>query len=66
MLWLSELIMQNREIEHFSELQKLVRQKAAEGELQMNMDVKPPYPDTPQNWENSLEAAFSMIPGFGD
>jgi hypothetical protein len=23
------------------------------------MDVKPPFPDTPQDWEDRLEAAFS-------
>jgi len=23
------------------------------------MDLKPPYPDTPNNWEMILEAAFS-------
>jgi hypothetical protein len=23
------------------------------------MDVKPPFPDTPDNWEDRLEAAFS-------
>jgi len=23
------------------------------------MDVKPPFPDTPQDWEDKLEAVFS-------
>jgi hypothetical protein len=23
--------------------------------------VKPPYPDTPENWEDRLEAAFSGL-----
>jgi hypothetical protein len=29
------------------------------GELFFRMDVKPPYPDTPEDWEDRLEAAFS-------
>jgi hypothetical protein len=23
------------------------------------MDVKPPYPDTPDNWEDQVESAFT-------
>jgi hypothetical protein len=23
------------------------------------IDVKPPYPDTPENWEDRLEASFT-------
>ncbi len=65
-IWLSELLMQNRQIETFKGLQQLIRQKAQEGAMQLQMDVKPPFEDTPDNWEMQLENAFNLIPGFGD
>ena len=58
MLWISELILQNQP-SSFEELITLVRQKAREGDRFLRMDVKPPYPDTPRNWEDRLEATFT-------
>ena len=58
MLWISELILQNQP-SSFEELITLVRQKAREGDRFLRMDVKPPYPDTPRNWEDRLEAIFT-------
>ncbi len=58
MLWISELILQNQP-SSFEELITLVRQKAREGDRFLRMDVKPPYPDTPGNWEDRLEATFT-------
>ena len=58
MLWISELILQNQP-STFAELASLVRQRAREGDRFLRMDVKPPYPDTPDNWEDRLEAAFT-------
>ena len=37
----------------------LIEQKAQEGEIFIKMDLKPPYPDTPDNWEDKIESAFS-------
>ena len=34
-------------------------ERAAAGELFFQMDVKPPFPDTPGDWEDRLEAAFT-------
>ena len=59
MLWLSELMLQNMEMESFDELAEAVKLKAREGEIFFRIDVKPPYRDTPENWEDKLEAAFS-------
>ena len=59
MLWLSELMLQNMEMESFDELAEAVKLKAREGERFFRIDVKPPYRDTPENWEDKLEAAFS-------
>jgi len=58
MLYLSEILMEHHELNSFEELVKLVEQKA-QGARFFRMDVRPPFPDTPENWEDRLEAAFS-------
>jgi len=47
-------------------LVSLVRQKARAGDRFLRMDVKPPYPDTPENWEDRLEAVFTSTVDVGD
>ena len=59
MLWLSEVLLQNHDIESFELLLDVVRERARAGEMFFRMDVRPPYPDTPEDWEDRLEAAFS-------
>jgi hypothetical protein len=59
MLWLSEVMLQNHDLQSFEELLAVIRQKARDGERFFRMDVKPPYSDTPEDWEDRLEAAFS-------
>ena len=59
MLWLSEVIMQGHDMESFDDLVAELKKRAREGELFFRMDVKPPFPDTPQDWEDRLEAAFT-------
>lgn len=59
MLWLSEIMIQNYDLDTFEELLKIVGQKAKAGEMHFRMDVKPPFRDTPEDWEDRLEAAFS-------
>ena len=61
MLWLSEILIQHHELETFEALIGVVQEKARSGELFFQMDVKPPYPDTPGNWEDRLESAFTAI-----
>lgn len=58
MLYLSEILIEHHELNSFEELVKLIEQKA-QGERFFRMDVRPPFPDTPDNWEDRLEAAFS-------
>lgn len=58
MLYLSEVLIQNPQVQNFDELVDIVRQRA-KGEMFFRIDVKPPYPDTPENWEDRLEAAFT-------
>lgn len=59
MLWLSEVLIQNYDLESFDELKQLIGDRAKNGEMFFRMDVRPPFPDTPEDWENRLEAAFS-------
>lgn len=60
MLHVSDLLLEYRDIETFEELVDVVKQRA-KNERFFRMDLKPPYPDTPQNWEMVLEAAFSGV-----
>ena len=57
-LLISELILQNQP-STFAELTDLVRERARAGDRFLRMDIKPPYPDTPENWEFRLEGAFT-------
>lgn len=59
MLMLSEILIEHKEIESFEELVPVIQEHAKRGEMFFRMDVKPPFPDTPDNWEDQLEAAFS-------
>lgn len=59
MLWLSELLMQNQDLESFQELLELVSDRARSGERFLGSDVRPPFPDTPVDWEERIEATFT-------
>lgn len=60
MLYLSEVLIQNTDLENFNGLLDVVREQAAQ-EFHFKIDIKPPYPDTPPNWEDQLEGAFVGI-----
>ncbi len=59
MLLISEVMIANPALDSFEDL-VLVLRTIAEGsdERFFQMDVKPDYGDTPENWEDRLEAAF--------
>jgi hypothetical protein len=61
MLKLSEILVGNQDIESFDQLVEAVQSAARSGQRFFRMDVKPPYPDTPEDWEDRLEAAFSGL-----
>lgn len=63
MLSLSEILMQHRELASFDELLALVERRAREGEIFLQFDVRPPWPDTPADWQDRLEAAFTSARG---
>jgi hypothetical protein len=59
MLYISQILISNQEMQSFDELKDAIREYARRGEMHLRFDVKPPYPDTPQDWEDQLEATFS-------
>jgi hypothetical protein len=61
MLKLSDLLISNNDFSSFDELVLAVQKIAAGGERFFRMDVKPPFTDTPEDWEDRLEAAFSGL-----
>lgn len=59
MLTLSELLIGDHRLETFEQLLDAVRERARAGEIFIEMDVRPPFPDTPGDWEQRIEAAFT-------
>lgn len=66
MLWLSEVLMEGHALESFADLEKCVVEKARGGEMFFRMDVKPPFGDTPDNWEEKLETVFTSAGRYGN
>lgn len=59
MLHLSELLIQHPDLKNFAELELLITEQARLTNARFfRIDVKPSFPDTPENWEDRLEAAF--------
>ena len=58
MLHLSDILLQHHEFESFTDLVAKVRERA-KNEMFFQMDIKPAFADTPDNWESILESAFS-------
>ncbi|MEN8178777.1 MAG: sulfur relay protein DsrC [Pseudomonadota bacterium] len=58
MLYLSEVMMQNPDVETFEKLLEVIKIRK-KSEMFFRIDVKPPFPDTPENWEDRLEAVFT-------
>lgn len=59
MLYLSQILIANQDVQSFDDLKDVVKECARRGEMFLRFDVKPPYPDTPNDWEDQLEATFS-------
>ena len=59
MLTLSALLIAHPDLQSFAELQELIAQRIDSGERFLRMDVRPPFPDTPQDWEDRLESFFT-------
>jgi len=61
MIYLSHVIIAHKEIDSFDQLLPVIQEHARQGERFIQMDVKPMYPDTPDDWEDRVEAAFSGL-----
>ncbi|RLA08429.1 MAG: sulfur relay protein DsrC [Gammaproteobacteria bacterium] len=59
MLWLSEILIQDHDLTSFTELQDVLQQRARDGVVLFGIDVKPPFHDTPADWEVVLESTFT-------
>ena len=59
MLYLSSLLIEYKDVENFDQLIDIVKEKAKQGEIFIKIDLKPPYPDTPDDWEDKIESAFN-------
>ena len=62
MLHVSDLLIERHDLESFAELVEAVRLRARE-ERFFRIDVTPPFFDTPENWEDILESAFTSASG---
>lgn len=61
MLYLSHIMIAHKEADSFEQLLPIIQEHARQGERFFQMDVKPTYPDTPDDWEDRVEAAFSGL-----
>ena len=59
MLHLSEVLIQEHDLANFDALIAVIQKRARDGEMFFQMDVRPPFSDTPDNWEERLESAFT-------
>ncbi len=51
-------------MQSFEELKAAIQLRAQQGEIFFQMDVRPPFKDTPEEWEDILESVFtSSRPG---
>ena len=62
MLHISDILIERHDLGSFAELVDAVRTRA-QGERFFRIDVKPPFADTPENWEDVLESAFTSASG---
>lgn len=62
MLHLSDLLIERHDLRSFAALVDAVRDRAKE-ERFLRIDVRPPFADTPENWEDVLESAFTAAAG---
>jgi len=62
MIYLSEVLIQNPQLNSFEELMDVIQQVVKKtNDLHLKIDVKPNYQDTPGNWEDKIEGAFSGV-----
>ena len=60
MIYLSDILTQEHELSCLEDLLEVARQKARDGEIHLDVDIKPPFKDTPRDWQNQVEMAFTF------
>jgi len=60
MLHLSEIMIQNPQLESFGDLLEIIQECKGDA-IHLKIDIKPNYPDTPADWEDKVEGAFSGV-----
>jgi hypothetical protein len=60
MQYLSEIMIQNPQLDSFADLLEIIQQRKVEA-IHLKIDIKPNYPDTPADWEDKVEGAFSGV-----
>ena len=61
MLHVSDILIERHDLESFADRRR--GQDPRPGERFLRIDVKPPFADTPENWEDVLESAFTSAAG---
>ena len=59
MLSLSELLIGDLELDSFAALEAAIVARIDAGERFLRLDVRPPFADTPADWEDRLESVFT-------
>lgn len=59
MLKLSDILIEEFDLASYAELKEKIVERARSGARFFEIDVKPPYSDTPVNWESDLENTFT-------
>lgn len=59
MLKLSDILIEEFDLASYAELKENITARARAGARFFEIDVKPPYSDTPENWEIDLENTFT-------
>lgn len=60
MLCLSDVLLAHHELESFEGLVAVIAERAR-SERFLRMDLRPPFFDTPENWEDVLESTFTGV-----
>ncbi len=59
MLYLSEVLLQEHNLASFNDVVNALKERARNGAMLFQIDVRPPFSDTPKDWEVQLETAFT-------
>jgi hypothetical protein len=60
MLYLSEIMIQNPQLDSFEDLLNVITERKGDN-FHLKIDIKPNYSDTPADWEDKVEGAFSGV-----